>query len=343
VGNPTGVAIGDFNEAGINDLVATNSSSNNISVLLGNGGATYRRARNIPTGLRPAWVAVGDFNNDGHLDLAVVNGGSDDVSVLRGRGDGTFLPLGAVLTPSAPTAVVLGDYNRDGNLDLAVLRDIGVAVALGNGDGTFQAPSNFSTGLSSMNSVAKGDFNGDRIDDLVVTSGSFFTTQNVAVLLGNGTGGFQSPRLLTANRSATSVAVGDLNGDGFADIAVANNASNNVTVFLGNGDGTFQPGVDFFVVGLSPTSVAIGDFNGDGRMDMAVSNSQSSNVSILLNFEVPRCRYSRRSRSATLASFRPVRLRGFSSLGKLSGMDVPDLAVADNASNDVTLLINTTR
>src|SRR5712692_9090980 len=80
-----------------------------------------------------------------------------------------------------------------------------------------------------------------------------------------------------------SVAVGDFNGDGVQDLAVANAGSANVSVLLGNGDGSFQ-GARNFGAGSFPSSVAVGDFNGDGVPDLAVANSGLPyNVSVLVN------------------------------------------------------------
>jgi uncharacterized repeat protein (TIGR01451 family) len=87
--------------------------------------------------------------------------------------------------------------------------------------------------------------------------------------------------------SPSAVVVGDFNGDGKPDLAVANSGSNNVSILLGNGDGTFQPAVNFDA-GLSPSSLAIGDFNGDGKLDLALfqpgnaSNATAGAISILL-------------------------------------------------------------
>src|SRR6266498_3119624 len=78
-----------------------------------------------------------------------------------------------------------------------------------------------------------------------------------------------------------SVAVGDFNGDGRQDLAVANQGSGNVSILLGNGNGTFGAATNF-AVGNGPLSVVVGDFNGDGRQDLAVANQFSANVSILL-------------------------------------------------------------
>src|SRR5260221_404051 len=89
-------------------------------------------------------------------------------------------------------------------------------------------------------SVAVGDFNGDGKQDLAVAN---YSSSNVTVLLGNGSGGFApaagSP--LSVGTNGISVAVGDFDGDGKQDLAVANWNSANVTVLLGNGAGGFSP------------------------------------------------------------------------------------------------------
>jgi hypothetical protein len=77
------------------------------------------------------------------------------------------------------------------------------------------------------------------------------------------------------------VAVGDFNGDGRLDLAVANGGDGTVSVLLAKGDGTFQH-AQIFPTGDNPTSVAVGDFNGDGRLDLAVANAGDGTVSVLL-------------------------------------------------------------
>ena len=78
-----------------------------------------------------------------------------------------------------------------------------------------------------------------------------------------------------------SVAVGDFNGDGKLDLAVANARSNTVSILLGTGTGSFGAKTDFGT-GSGPASVAVGDFNGDGNLDLAVANFVDDTVSILL-------------------------------------------------------------
>ena len=151
---------------------------------------------------------------------------------------------------------------------------------------SFTAPTNFGAGIGPA-SVAVGDFNGDGAQDLAVANFGVCDLSgcddgNVSVLLGNGDGSFQAARSFGAGIAPGSVAVGDFNGDGKFDLAVANSGSNNVSVLLGNGDGSFQAPQNFGA-GRSPVSVAVGDFNGDGVQDLAVANSGSNNVSVLIN------------------------------------------------------------
>ncbi|TDI45459.1 MAG: VCBS repeat-containing protein, partial [Acidobacteria bacterium] len=77
-----------------------------------------------------------------------------------------------------------------------------------------------------------------------------------------------------------SVAVGDFDGDGHADLAVANSFSRDISVLLGRGDGTFAPHMRF-AAGMAPWAITLGDFDGDSHLDLAVANSRSDDVSVL--------------------------------------------------------------
>ena len=93
---------------------------------------------------------------------------------------------------------------------------------------------------------------------------------------------FGPAQFFATGAQPVSVAVGDFNGDGIPDLAVANNGSNSVSVLLGNGSGGFGAATSY-PVGSFPSSVAVGDFNRDGFPDLAVANNSSSSVSVLLN------------------------------------------------------------
>jgi len=141
-------------------------------------------------------------------------------------GNVTFATAVSYATGSGTRSVAVGDFNGDGKADLAIIDAGGVGILLGNGNGTFQTPVNYGAGNSAY-SVAVGDFNGDGKPDLAVAdygsfNGSTYVGSGVSVLLGNGDGTFQSAVNYAGGINATSVAVGDFNGDNKLDLAVAN-------------------------------------------------------------------------------------------------------------------------
>jgi hypothetical protein len=154
---------------------------------------------------------------------------------------------------------------------------------LGNGDGTFQPPVSYAVGFNPGTIVA-GDFTGNGILDLAVSSETSSGRGTVAVLLGNGDGTFQPPVSYAVGFNPGTIVAGDFTGNGILDLAVSNNnfgASGSVSFLLGNGDGTFQPQVTY-AVGSSPGEIVAGDFAGDGHLDLAVTGENGDFVSVLL-------------------------------------------------------------
>ena len=162
--------------------------------------------------------------------------------------------------PGETFGMVTGDFNHDGKMDIAVTGNY-LSILLGNGDGTFQPPVNY-TGVG--NWIAVADFNNDGNLDLITANGD----NSVSVFLGNGDGTFQSAKNSYTTGDCTFVVVGDFNGDHKLDIAVVDNPY--ISVLLGNGDGTFQAPIDnsSFVGGHQ---LAVGDFNNDHHLDVAVA------------------------------------------------------------------------
>jgi hypothetical protein len=182
-----------------------------------------------------------------------------------------FLTARAFSVAASPAAVAAGDFNGDGKLDVATANaDGSVSVLLNKGNGTFNAAVNYTAGLEPT-SIAVGDFNGDGKLDLVVANCTCQRRNpppgSVSVFLGNGDGTFQAAMNYVTGSSPQSVAVGDFNGDGKPDLAVANYTANTVSILLGNGDGSFRAGVDHPV--RLPLQLAVGDFNGDGTLQPA--------------------------------------------------------------------------
>jgi hypothetical protein len=183
---PRSVAVGDFNSDGKADLALPNAvhvlhGPTTVSILRGNGDATFQPPVTHGVGSIPSWVAVADFDADGSADLAVVNHDSSDVSVLRGNGNGTFQSAVQYPVGAGPYAVATADFDGDGTIDLATASVYagGVTLRYGNGDGTFQAPTQHSPGGSPV-ALAAGDLNADGRPDLAVAK---MTSGAVSVLL----------------------------------------------------------------------------------------------------------------------------------------------------------------
>lgn len=142
---------------------------------------------------------------------------------------------------------------------------------------TFNAAPPAITGGNSI-SVAVGDFNGDRKQDLAIANQY---TDFISVLVGDGAGNFTPISSAAGGIDPISLALGDFNGDGKLDMAFADQFEANISVLLGDGAGNFtltsSPGT-----GANPRSVAAGDFNGDGKLDLAVASEGNSSVSVLL-------------------------------------------------------------
>jgi hypothetical protein len=295
--DPNDIAIGDFNRDGKLDLAFANHEEKYLTVLLGDGRGGVMPAPNSPFAVevRPHThgVASGDLNGDGNLDLVTDSWGTDQVEVLFGNGKGGFTIPGTFFAVGKHPyqRVRAADVNGDGKPDIITtnLEGDNVTILLGDGSEGFKqsAGSPFACGDSPFN-FAVGDVNGDGKPDLAIVNSPSSTSDRhgkdgLTILIGDGKGGF---RMLGGSPFATSripnrVAIGDVNGDGVADIAVSSPDANNITLFLMNSKGVASSST--IAVGGKPKGLAIRDLNGDGKADIVITNNSDNTVTVVLS------------------------------------------------------------
>lgn len=252
---------------------------------------------------------------------------------------------------TSPSAVVLADYNADGKSDLAVVNEIGITVSVllnttnpGAASPTFRVHAQFVAGPS-PSTLATGDVNGDGKVDLVVGNSG---NNTVSVLLNTTPSGATTPSFapyisFPVGGYATSIALGDLNGDGKVDLAVANGSIGTVSTLLN----TTVPGASpsftspvSFATGADTVSVAVGDFNGDGKRDVVAASISTSTVAVLLNTMAAGAVIPSFSASTAFpVTFNPSSM----TLGDINGdgkLDVVTLSPA--VASGVQILLNTT-
>ncbi len=334
---PRAMLTEDVNNDGRADLNNNHLYNDNLSMLIGNANETFQTDQTFSVCDLPTSVLAEDLNGDQRVDLITTSSRDNSVTVLLGNGEGTFQKKQSTVLSIRPFGADTGDFDEDGSLDLVVVGLGGSSRLLrGKGDGSFHDPVVLPGGVGS--SVAVGDLDNDSHLDLVVSQNG----SAVEVLLGDGQGNFISGTPAEVGQSVFQIELVDLDQDGNLDLVALHRAFTpkavGLTIRLGNGDGFFDAPIQFNISPL-PTGMQIKDLNRDGFLDIVtVSNGQpvgrNDSLTAVLN-----------NRNGTFSQLQEVDL-GDDRPGTVASSDfnldgVPDLALANQQSDNVTVLLGT--
>lgn len=255
------------------DLATVNEVSGDLRVFLNrnDGSGLYHDFLQppYPVGLEASPNEPLDADNDGKTDMVVSATTSEGVWVAKGNGNGTFGGSQSILTGDEPHGIAVLDVDGDADFDVVNVGhgDDTLAVLINDGAGNFSAPTFYPVGCDGPWGLAAADMNEDGITD-VVTGCTF--DQKLITHLGNGNGTFTAQTPRAAGGAPWQVALGDVDGDGHMDAALANSFYD-AAILHGNGDGTFAAAVSYAVPGHTPAS-DLGDLDGDGDLDWVLSS-----------------------------------------------------------------------
>ena len=250
--NPYSLATGDIDGDGKADIVTANLSANTISVFrnVATSGAitsgSFAAKVDFAVGSAPYGITIADIDGDGKLDVITANNSANTVSVLRNTASSGSITSGSFAikvdfaTGTNPMGVAVNDIDQDGKPDIAVanfytntvslLRNTSTVGSIASG--SFAARVDFATGTHPYN-VAIGDIDGDGKPDLVVAnqgSNTISVLRNIAVAGTISTASLASKVDFATGAQPYHVAIGDIDGDGKMDVAVANNGGNSVSI-----------------------------------------------------------------------------------------------------------------
>lgn len=283
----------DINDDGKPDLVVCDRLNNTITVYpnsTAGSSITFGLKLDLSAGTNPYNLALGDVDADGNIDVVVSNRGSNSISIFRNTSSGGMMSFATrvdIAAAAHSAAIAIRDFDNDGLPDIAVQSiDLAGTVSFfrNTSSGSFISFANrIELAIGGMlNNIAAADFNVDGKADLVLTN---FASNQIMILQNNSTPGvlsFSAAGVFVTGLYPEGLAVGDMNGDGKPEIAVATNDDGRVYVY----ENTTVAGISFAgtskYIGSSPSDIKIAELDGDGKPDIVAMQAYSG-FSILRN------------------------------------------------------------
>jgi hypothetical protein len=292
-GAATRIAVGELTGDGRPDLVVLDWAGAAVRTFANTGavgavGFTMRSNRTVAS--RPLFADIADLNGDGRGDVLFTQESylpdtSHALGIMLGAGDGTVLAPSYRTFTARPDRVRTADLDGDGRTDVVVAFSVYISAFRNLGAGPYPAPVSLGAPVSTAQLGNMPDF---RLADLdedghLDLAAAVYSAHSLAVLRGDGAGGFGAAQTYPAGQSvygtANGVALGDWNGDGHLDAAVNDNANPYLYAYMGTGDGTFPARTDIGV-GAGPQRVLAGDLDGDEDLDLVTINYTYGNATV---------------------------------------------------------------
>jgi hypothetical protein len=295
---PHSITFGDFNNDGKIDMLVSKGSSATVAVYANtssSGKISFSTQQDLPAlGFSHEGSATADFDGDGKLDIVIANSfNSPSVSVYRNTSTGlniSFAPKIDYAADNGPYTVAVGDIDGDGKPDMIVANNGSDTISFykntsSAGIISFAPKIDFKAGTNPY-SIAIRDLDNDGKPDIAVTtqgsSSALLVMQNTTL---GGVVSFNTAINVAALAGPFIVSIGDLDGDGIPDLAVASSGNSSIIVVKNvSTPGNFSFDTpQSFATGTYPDCVALSDLDGDGKPDMISCNRNSNNISVLRN------------------------------------------------------------
>jgi hypothetical protein len=330
---PLSVALAKVDEDDFVDLVVLGlpqgSSNSVVAILLGSGDGFFADPQPVDTGAASNSMAVVDL--DGDADVDVVTGNEGSVSVLLGTGDGAFAAPVRPAVNGGAAAVTAADIDADGAVDVAYADPSGNAASIlwGLGDGRLAAEEVEAVDGMVPLQILTARLDGDAAPDLLTVN---LGSEDVSVLLNDGTGALLPPIIVATEPGLLAAAVGEIEGGGAADLVTAHESDecfDCILAFEGVGDGRFEQRRRLVSTGRI-MAVEIADFDGDELGDIVALSSAGVSLFTALGS------WTFEAEEQFAAGSQP---RGLAA-GDLNGDLLPDVAVADGGSTNAAVLFS---
>lgn len=344
---PRGVQVADLDGDGHLDILTSNTTSDDVSVLLGTGGGAFDAARVFESrtgysGDDPRAFGIADVNGDGALDVVAANDDSSNITVLAGFGDGLLTDSQTVYVNDRPYAAAAGDFDGDGAMDW-LMGSYGTGYVY---RGLRRESGEYSTSRiypfdggygDDPYGLAVGDVDGD--DDLDFATAAWWDDGSV-VMRNNGSGSFSTIDFYGMGLDTAGVTLADVTGDDALDLITVGPSADRVYVRPGTGSGSFSSTTTLetsvSTSGRGPIWVTVADVNDDLFPDILTANRNSNDVTLLLgmgsgSFAEPLIVPA--TFAAEAAEVTCVRV------GHFNDDDILDIATANSARDSVSVIL----